>query len=76
MRSLRSLSLDWGWDHILGYLRGQEYRWESWQNFALLATQLWNLLKLAYRCDLIVWLVLYMSFLIQDASHKNKLSFC
>ena len=26
MRSLESLPLDWGWDHGLGNLHGQEYR--------------------------------------------------
>lgn len=64
-----------GWDHGLGNLHGQEYI-ESWRDFALLAPLFWNLLKLAYRWDCIAGLVLYLRFLIQDASHKNKLSFC
>jgi len=48
---------------------------ESWRDFALLAPLFWNLLKLAYRWDCIAGLVLYLRFLIQDASHKNKPSF-
>jgi hypothetical protein len=48
---------------------------ESCRDFALLASLFWNLLKLAYRWDSIAGLVLYLRFLIQDASHKKKLRF-
>jgi hypothetical protein len=78
----------WSWNAVAQKLAGglglgswpREPAWtrigsESWRDFALLAPLFWNLSKLAYRWDCIAGLVLYLRFLIQDASHKNKLSF-